>query len=206
MHFEHGQLCLHVQELLCFGVSVVVLPFQITTKIGFLRILKTRFSAFWAQKCRVVLCPTTHKDIKNVFQSFFTLFSFPFLSLTFFLSVFPLFPSFIPSFLPLSSFFPYFLLLLLFAQEHPNIHHKKNLLFPVFVWPFFVSLSFSDFRSFFLSFCLSFLFLPSFVSLPSFLLFSSFFHSFLLYFPSFASKEKEEREAAYFVWYCTAIS
>ena len=158
-------------------------------------ILKTRFSAFWAQKCRVVLCPTTHKDKTQKKTN--SRVSYPFfLSLSFsdFLSVclsIISFLSFLPSFLFLLSLFPSFVVV---CPRTPKYLLQKNLLFPVFVCPFFLSLSFSDFRSFFLSFCLSFLFLPSFLSLLSFLLFSSFFHSFLLSFPSFASKQKEERE------------
>ena len=76
---EHGHLCLHVQKLLFFGVGLVCFfPFwsQTIIKIGFLRILKTRFSAFGDEQGRVVLCSITHKDKKKknklVFQSFFT--------------------------------------------------------------------------------------------------------------------------------------
>ena len=124
-------------------------------------------------------------------QSLFTLFSFPFLSLTYFLSVFPFFP-FFHFFLSL----PYFLLLLLFTQEHPNIYKTKPCFFRMFVCPSFLSLSFSDFLSFCPFFKTFLAFLPSFLIPFSllFLLCSSFFPSFLVSLPSFPSKPKKQKK------------
>ena len=112
-----------------------------------------------------------------------------------FLSVFPLFP-FLPSFLFLISFF------CCCFSKSTQIFIKKNLLFPVFVCPFFfhfVSLTFFLSFLYYLSCIPSLLslrfFLLSFFSLPSFLL-SLFL--FLLSPPSHGiereSKKEEEEE------------
>ena len=194
MHLEHGQLCLHVQKLF-FWVSLVIFAFLVPNHYEnrvFWGFWKLDFQLFGLNNVGLFFAQQ-HTKIKKQ-KKMFSRVSLPFFPFPFFLWLSVClciisFLSFLPSFLFLLSLVPSFVVA---CPRTPKYWLQKNsFCFQCFFAHFsfhFLSLTFV------LSFCLSFLFLPSFLSLPSFLLFSSFFHSFLLSFPSFASKEKEERE------------
>ena len=59
VHFEHDQLCLHVQKLLVIGGESSCFAFLVPKhyKNRFLRISKTRFSAFLVKKSRSITWP-----------------------------------------------------------------------------------------------------------------------------------------------------
>ena len=190
MHFEHGQLCLHVPRLLFFGwvyLFALLVPnhyknrcFWGVWKLDIQLFGLKNVGLFFAQQHTQIKIKKTKPCFPEfLYLCFLSLFFSDFSVCLSIISLLSFLPSFLPSFLSL----PSFLLLLLFAQEHPNIYKTKKpfvyryVLFCLSLFHFTFFLWFSFFLSVF----------PLFPFLPSFLPFSSFFPSFLLSFFSLAS-------------------